>query len=283
MQNRIITTLVFGLTLLSASVLAQNKGMVTRKLTQTDRFDFGAGGTVAITGAPLGSIKVISGPTNEIEITADIELQASSENDLAQLAAVTGFVTDEGLGRTGIITVGTHNKLGDKKRWKKFPKQLIGLPFRIDYLIRVPKYCDLDIQGGHGDLSISGVEGSMRINFLETNAHIDVIAGGINATVASGTLDVGLGVKGWRGRPAVLQLGKGDLTVRLPSNTSASLDALILRTGKIDNQLPDLKQRDRKVGFTDQSIMAKAGVGGPDLKFTVGDGTLKLVPLVIGN
>jgi hypothetical protein len=78
-------------------------------------------------------------------------------------------------------------------------------------------------------------------------------------------------------------LGKGDLTVRLPSNTSASLDALILRTGKIENQLPDLKQRDRKVGFTDQSIMAKAGVGGPDLKFTVGDGTLKLVPLVIGN
>ena len=39
---------------------------------------------------------------------------------------------------------------------------------------------------------------------------------------------------------------------------------------------PDLKPRDRKVPFTDKVDLAKAGVGGAPLKFTVGDGTLKM-------
>ena len=281
MQNRIVASIVLGITLLCISGFGQDKALLTKTITKTDRFDFGAGGTVAITGAPVGSIKVIGSPTNEIEIAATIEIQAASEADLAKLASVTTFVTDETPLRTGIITVSTSNKLGDKKMWKKFPKNLIGLPFRIDYEVKVPKYCDLEIEGGNGDLSISGVQGSMRINFLETNAHIDVIAGNLMVTVASGTVDVGLGVNGWRARPAVIQVGKGDLTVELPSNTSAELDAMILRTGSIENLLPNLKKRDRKVDFTDRSIIAKAGVGGTALKFTVGDGTLRLKPLVI--
>ena len=255
--------------------------MLKRTITKTDRFDFGAGGTVAITGAPNGSIRVASSAKNEIEITAVIVLQAGSEADLDQLAAVTGFVTDETLGRTGIISVGTNNKLGDKKLWKKFPKNLMGLPFRIDYVISVPRYCDLEIDGGKGDLSVAGVEGSMRINFLETNAKIEVIGGNTTATIGSGTVDVAFGVHGWRGRSANIQVAKGNLNVRLPSNMSAEIDAVILRTGSIENTLPDLKPRDRKVIFTDKSIIAKAGVGGVPLKFTVGDGTLRMERLTL--
>ena len=280
MLNRMITGLTLCVVLFAVSAMAQNTQLITRKLTKTDRFDFGVGGTVSVTGAPAGSIKIIPSSTSEIEINADIELQAATEADLDQLAAVTGFVTDETLSLTGIISAGTHNKLGNKKLWKKFPKRLIGLPFRIDYIIAVPKYCDLDIQGGDGDLTISGVQGSMKINFLHTDAKVDVIAGAVIATIASGTADFGLGVNGWKGRTASIQLGKGNLTVRLPSNTSAEIDALILREGAIENHLVGLKQRDRKAAFTDKAMLAKAGVGGTQLKFTVGDGTLKLETLV---
>ena len=284
MRNRIITTVVMCMALFVASSFAQNNGMLTRKVTRSDRLDFGAGGTVSITGAPLGSIKVVGGSTNEIEITAQIELQAITEDDLSLLEAVTGFATpDESILKTSIVSVGTNNKQGDKKLWKKFPKNLLGLPYRIDYVIIVPKYTDLEIEGGAGALSISGVQGSMRINFLETDAHIDMIAGSLMATIASGTVDVGLGIKGWTARPAIIRVGKGNLTVRLPSNASADLDATILRTGTIENSLPDLKQRDRKVGFTDKSIMAKAGAGGTEVKFTVGDGTLRLQRLAGSN
>lgn len=255
--------------------------MIKRTITKTDSFEFGAGGTVAVTGAPNGSIRIVGSNKNEIEITAEIELQAASDADIAKLAAVTGFGTDEMTGRTGIISYGTYNKLGDKKLWKKFPKNLMNLPLRIDYVIKVPRYCDLEIDGGKGDLSVSGVEGSMRINFLETDANIAVIGGATNIIVGTGKVNVTLGVKGWRGRSADIQVGKGDLRVKLPSNISAEIDATILRTGTIENTFPDLKPRNRKVTFTDKSIVAKAAVGGPSLKFTVGDGTLKMESLVL--
>lgn len=258
------------------AVSAQNSQPQKRSITKTDKFDFGPGGTVAIVGAPNGSITVTGGATNEIEITGVINLQAGTDADLVKLARVTGFITDESVSRTGIISIGTHDKASLKKLDKKFPKHLLGLPFSIDYVITVPRYTDLEIDGGKGDLSISGVEGSMRINFIETNAKIDVIGGSISAIVGSGTVNLNMGVGGWRAREANIQVGKGDLSVRLPPNASAEIDAVVLRSGSIENSLADLKPRDRKVAFTEKAVIAKAGVGGPALRFTVGDGTLKL-------
>ena len=255
--------------------------MLKRTITKNDRFDFGAGGTVTITGAPTGSIRVAGSQKNEIEITATIELQAGTEADLARLAEVTGFITEEGPGQTGIVTIGTHNKIGLKRLPKKFPKNLLGLPFKIDYVINVPRYCDLEIDGGKGDLAVTGVEGTMRINFLQTNARIEVIAGPTTATIGSGSVEVAIGTHGWRSRAANIKLATGDLTVRLPANMSAEIDANVLKTGKIENMLADLKPRDRKAPFTDKSILAKANVGGASLTFTVGDGTLTLKNLVL--
>ena len=283
MRIQNITIVLLCIVGFAVSGFGQKDGMLTRKITRSDKFGFGAGGTVSVTGAPQGNIEIVGGLTNEIEITAQIELKASSQDELSQLEVVTGFATDETNLKTAVISVGTNNKLGDKKMWKKFPKKLLGLPYRIDYVIKVPKYADLEIEGGVGALSITGVQGSMRINFLETNAHIDTISGSLMATIASGTVDVRLGVKGWAARPAVIQVGKGDLTVRLPSNASADIDARVLRTGTIENSLPDLKQQDRLVAFTDKSIIAKAGFGGTEIKFTVGDGTLRLERLAGTN
>ncbi len=275
------TLIALFFALFTITVFSQTPAMLKRIITKTDRFDFGAGGTVTITGAPMGSIRVVGSQKNEIEITAEIELQAVTEADLSRLAEVTGFATEESPGRTGIVTIGTHNKIGLKRLPKKFPKNLVGLPFTINYVISVPRYCDLEIDGGKGDLSISGVEGTMQINFLQTKAKIEVISGPTIATIASGSVEVAIGTHGWRPRAANIKVANGDLTVRLPANMSAEIDAIILKTGKIENLLTDLKPRDRKVSFTDKSILAKANVGGAPLTFTVGDGTLTLKNLVL--
>ena len=157
----------------------------------------------------------------------------------------------------------------------------MNLPLRIDYVISVPQYCDLEIDGGKGDLQITDVQGSMRINFIETNADIAVIGGATNVTVATGKVNMAFGLKGWRGRSADIQVAKGELNVKLPTTMSAEIDATILRSGTIENSLPGLKPRNRKVTFTDKSIIAKAGAGGSPLKFTVGDGTLRMDTLAL--
>ena len=261
----------------SIAALAQNG----RTTTKTDKFDLSSGATLTVTGAPNGSIKIIGSPKNEIEIIATIGIEAASDVDFTKLAAITGFVTDESAIRVAIGSVGPHNKFGLKKLPKDFPKNLLATPFRIDYEIRVPRYTDLEIDGGKGDLSITGVEGSMRVNFIETKGDVEVVGGTTNITVGKGTLDMAFGVRGWRGRSATVNVGSGELNVSLPSNMHAEIEATILKTGMIANSLVDLKPRDRKVAFTDKSILAKAGVGGSPLKFTVGDGTMKLERLTL--
>jgi hypothetical protein len=281
MKKQFIVLLAIVMAVLCLSTAADSQTLLKRTTTKTDKFDFGAGGTISIIGAPHGSIRVVGTNRNEIEVTAEIEIQAPTEADLATIATLTTFMTDETPNRTGIVSLGTHNKGGLKKLPKKFPKALLSMPSRIDYVIHVPHYTDLEIDGGKGDLDISGVEGAMRINFLESNAKIEVIGGATTATIGTGSIDIAFGVKGWRGRAATIQIATGDLRVRLPATMSAELDAVVLRNGAIENSIADLKPRDRKVPFTDKVISAKAGVGGVPIKFSVGDGTLKMERLVL--
>jgi hypothetical protein len=259
---------------------APGQAMLKRALIRSDKFDFSPGGTVSITGSPNGSIKLIGTNRNEVEIVADIEISAPTEADLTSIADVTGFVADKTNGRITITTAGTHNKLGPKAAWKKFPKNLVGLPFRVDYTISVPRYADLQIDGGKGDLEISGIEGNLRINFVDTRAKVEVVSGSVVATFGSGSADIAFGTKGWRGRPATIQMGNGDLTIALPSNASADVDASVLNAGKILNELPHMKPLDSKVPFTDRSVVARSGVGGTQLKFMIAQGNMRLIPLV---
>ena len=271
---------IVSIFLLSLPTFTQTKSLLKRTTYKTENIDFGAGGTLSVIGAPNGSITIEGWSKNEVEITADIEVQAETEADLALLAQVNTFVVDESFGHIGIQSVGTYDKKYLKSVAKKFPKNLLAMPFQIDYKIKVPGYCDLEINGGHGDLTLSNVEGTMRINVLETNAKLNLIGGMVLATFGSGIIDVTIPAHGWRGRSADIQLASGTMNVQLPPNLSAEIDAKVLRNGQIENSLKNLKPRER-TKFTAKSIAAKAGNGGVNLSFTVGEGTLKLSGKVI--
>lgn len=247
-----------------------------RTTSKSDSLEFGAGGTLSVIGAPAGSIRIEGWNENRVQIDAEIEINAPSERELDLLSKVTGFIMEESLGKTAITSFGTYDKAYMKKVAKKFPKELLGLPFRIDYVIKVPRYCDLQIDGGKGDLFVAGVDGTMKINFLDTNARLDLVGGGVFATFGGGTVDVMVPNRNWRGRFADIQLASGTMNVSLPPSLNAELDASILRSGSIDNTYADLKPKARKDAFTEKLITAKSGSGGVPLKFTVGDGRLNI-------
>lgn len=265
--------------LLTISITAFGQATIKRTTHKSDRLPFGVGGTLAVVGAPSGSIRIEGWANNEIEITAEIEMQAANEADIAKLSQVTGFVLEESLGRTGIISVGPHDKKALKKVDKKFPKHLIGTPFRINYSIKVPRFTDLQIDGGVGDLHVSGVEGAFRINVLDGNSTLDLVGGHLTATFGKGTVNITIPSRSWRGRFADVNLAAGNLNVNLPAGLNADFDATILRTGKIENMFSSFKPRDRKGEFTEKSIIAKTGTGSIPLKFTVGDGTMKITEI----
>ncbi len=208
-------------------------------------------------------------------------MQAATEADLALLSQVNTFVIDEDFGHVRVNSLGTYDKNYMKRAAKKFPKHLYNMPFRIDYRIKVPVYCDLTIDGGRGDLNLSNVEGAIQIKVLESNARLNLIGGTVIATIGSGSADVTIASRGWRGRSAEVSLAKGDMNVFFAANLNANVNATVLQSGRIENNYDLLKPREAKTKFTDKSMAAKSGAGGAALSFTVGDGTLKLSPLLL--
>ena len=169
-----LNLLIIAILLVTVSASAQLK----RTTVKSDTLDFGAGGTITIQGAPQGSITVEGWSKNEIELSAEIIVEAANDADLERMSKVTGFQLDESNGRVGIISLGTHDKKYVKTVDKKFPKHLMTNAYRIDYVLKVPRYADVQIDGGVGDLNISNVEGALKINYLETKAKLDLVGGG---------------------------------------------------------------------------------------------------------
>lgn len=264
------------LTLSGVSLFAQtDKPLLKRTKYQTETIKFGAGGTLSVIGSPEGSIEIEGWGKNEIEITSEIEVQGYTEKDLEILAGITGFTVDEGLTKISIISVGTHDKKYLKKAYRKFPKELREIPFSINYKIKVPHFTSLEINGGKGDFKLSLVEGIMRINYLESNAKMNLIGGAIQATIGKGDVDVTIGTRSWRGQFAEVSVAVGNMNLWLPKNVNANIKAEVLRTGTIDNTYEMLEPM-RQTKFTDKEMYAKAGNGGAELSFKVGEGMLKI-------
>jgi hypothetical protein len=236
---------------------------------------FAYGSSLTIVGAPAGSITIEAWPKSEVEISAEIELFANSEEELALLSTVNGFVVDEDTNHLRILTTGTHDKLFMRRVAKKFPKALLNLPWKIDYRIRVPAMCDLEIDAGRGAFNLSGVEGLISLKALESNATLNLSGGSVLATIGGGSVKVNLTARSWRGAGALIQLAVGDLTLELPLGFNADINADILRSGQVENDYAGLIPQERTT-FTTRSIRARAGSGGATLSFKVTDGTLRI-------
>lgn len=250
--------------------------VLKRTTTKTETIPVGAGSTVSIMGAPIGSVKVNVIQGNDVQISAEIEVQAANEADLAGAAVLTSYLTQESLGKLTIVSVGrdTRRKFSDVE--KKLIKRLVGMPYRIDYTIGVPRYTNVEISAGEGDITLEAEEGDHRVNALTGKVNVTVKGGSLAATVAKGELNINVPPSGRRGLNIDASVVSGDLSITIPENLSGEIDASILRNGKIINEIPALKVRDRKLPFTEKLVQARAGAGGPAIKLTVGDGSLWL-------
>jgi hypothetical protein len=189
------------------------------------------------------------------------------------LAAVNTFVLDEDVNHLQVLSTGTHDKAFMRPLAKKFPKTLLGLPWRIDYRIRVPFATDLEVNAGRGPVSIAGVEGNIRLSAAESVANLKLTGGTLSATIAIGKAKLEIPAKSWRGVGAELRLAVGEITVEVPTGFSGDFDAEVLRSGKIDNSFEGLQLRENQ-GQTPNKIRARAGTGGASFNLTVGDGVI---------
>ncbi|HET8783686.1 MAG TPA: hypothetical protein VFM63_14835, partial [Pyrinomonadaceae bacterium] len=172
-------------------------------------------------------------------------------------------------------TTGTHDREYMKKVAKKFPKNLLNLPWKIDYTLRVPANTDLEINAGYGPVKITAVEGAMRISATESETALTLTGGLVTTTVTAGIVTLTVPVRSWRGAGADIRLATGVVNVDLPPGFNGDIDAEILRNGKIVNTHEGLASRE-KPGITERTVRARAGAGGAFFRVTVGDGTVNI-------
>ena len=99
--------------------------------------------------------------------------------------------------------------------------------------------------------------------------------GNVFVTVLRGSVNLDIPSRGWRGSGADIKLAFGNLTVNLAAGFNADIDADLLRLGGIENSYADLQLREL-AGSTPRSLRVRAGSGGAALRFTVGDGILRI-------
>ncbi len=261
-----------------AAAIAATPPALTRTTTRHEVRRFPYGNSLVVYGAPVGSITIEAWARTEVEITADIELHADTEADLARLAAVNNFVLDAEGTRLTLVTTGMHDRKFMKRVAKDFPKQLLGLPWKIDYKLRVPAQIALDIYAGRGPLIVNGVEGALYLNAGIGNATLTLTGGDVQATMAGGDggpVTLRVPARSWRGRGVTLRIAQGDLTLELPANFNGDIDANVLRAGRVENQHPAVLPREDTTP-TERSLQARAGAGGATLSLEVVVGTIKI-------
>jgi hypothetical protein len=266
-------------TRVSAQKEKPSKESVTPTLTRTiprhENFRLAYGGSVTIVGAPAGSITIEGWQRNEVDLSAEIELHGGTTQDLDRLAAVNTFVADEDTNHIRILTTGTHDRKFMKSVAKDFPRSLFGLPWKIDYHLKVPLLTDVEISAGNGPITLSGVEGAIRLDAVESTANLSLTGGLVAATIQTGRINITVPTRGWHGLGAEIRLASGDLTVELAPGFSGDLNAEVLRHGEIRNSFPNLEPRERN-SIASHSLRARAGSGGATLTLIVGDGVIQL-------
>jgi len=251
------------------------KADLVRTITRHEAHRLPYGGTLSIVGAPAGSITIEGWNRSEIDIAAEIELHGPTNADLDLLATVNNFAVDVDMNHVRIITSGTHDKNYMRQVAKKFPKTLFGLPWKVDFRIKVPELTDVEIDAGIGPLKMSGVEGAMRVNALQSDAQLSLTGGYFSGIIQRGAVTVTVPARSWHGLGMTLQLAGGTLDVALASGFSGDVDATVLRLGEIKNVYDGLAAREGTQA-NPRLFQGRAGPGGAKLSFTVGDGTLTI-------
>ena len=162
-----------------------------------------------------------------------------------------------------------------KQFGKNFPTALLGMPWKVDFHLKVPELTDLEIDSGVGPIKICGVEGAMRLNALQSDADLTLTGGLVRGIIQRGAVNIRIPARGWHGLGLNLQLAGGTLDVSLLPGFSGDIDATILRQGEIKNSYAGLSPRDGTKP-NPKLLEGRAGVGGATLAFTVGDGKIEI-------
>jgi len=210
-------------------------------------------GRLSIDAGPNGGATVKGWLRADVLVRARVEASGETEGVAAILAS---RVMVDGSG--GQVRA-TGPEAADNAGWS------------VSYEIFVPQVTDVTLKTRNGGLTVSDVRGQIHFDTVNGGVHLKRVAGEVSGATVNGGVDVELtpAMADWR--QMELSTHNGGVTVALPSNYSARIQAET-GMGRIQSDFPlpaNVDGRARRLEFS-------VGSGGPPIHITTGNGGIRL-------
>lgn len=202
---------------------AAERPLVRREATIVRDVPVGYGHGVLLATGPRGNVHVRGWRGRSVRVEARLEVSAPTEADLATLVGAIDVLIDALPTRVEVVTRGPHDKQW-MKGLKDFPKPLLTMPWRVDYVVYVPEYTSVTLLVNDGETVVEGIAGIVSVTSARGPVRLAQVSGATKVDAAGGDVEVSTADRSWRGGNLSVT-ASGALVVRLPRTFSAELDA----------------------------------------------------------
>lgn len=213
-----------------------------------------ARGTRAITidGGNNGGARIIGWDHDSIAVFALVQTHARTRGDAAELARDIRVTTDGGRIRADVGSTGRSEGAS------------------VSYHVYVPRRMDVTARTHNGGISVDGVAGTLDLEAHNGGLSIARAGGTLRGRTTNGGITLALDGARWNGSGADLETRNGGVSVVVPSDFNARLQASTVN-GSFDIDFPLTMQ-----GRIGRNIEATIGSGGPTVRAVTTNGGVRI-------
>jgi DUF4097 and DUF4098 domain-containing protein YvlB len=141
----------------------------------------------------------------------------------------------------------------------------------VSWEIFVPQVSDVSLKANNGGINISDVRGQIHFEGNNGGVNLKRVMGDVTGKTVNGGINVEMAGSSWQGRQMELSTHNGGVTLAMPSNFSARVQAET-GMGRIQSDFPMPQGEDRSARKMDFNV----GAGGPPIHITTGNGGIRL-------
>jgi hypothetical protein len=263
-RNRLIP-IAAAFTLLALLSIASPALAVEIEETVEKSYDLGAGGSLSVANVN-GGVRIEAWDRDEVRVEAIKKVKAGSRAKAEDVMdAIDVVITRRG----DHLEIDTRLPRGGGSG---FLDWMVGnhSSASVSYKISVPRSTDVEIDTVNGGVRVAGVAG--RVEASTTNGGIQTsdLRGSVRAGTTNGAIDVAFGEVA-DGREMRLSTTNGGISLRLPRNVRASIDADTTNGGiNLDGIDADLHRKSRR------HLEADLNGGGAEIRLTTTNGGIRI-------
>jgi hypothetical protein len=217
-------------------------------------------GRLEVDGARNGGISVRGENRSDILVRACVQAWGSSEQEAKSLASSVRVNTG------GVIKADGPDDNYGKINWS------------VSYEIIAPRNSNLTLRAQNGGISVKSIDGDMDLNTVNGGVSVADAAGSVKGRTTNGGLSVRLVGSGWKGSGLDLQTTNGGVSLMLPANFAANVEAGTVNGG-FSSDFPGLqveKQTDHQYGPQPKKVAASINGGGAPVRVVTMNGGIRI-------